>query len=252
MANKEFKKDLFLLTEDRYINPKDKNDYINNILLEDEILIEALKNQGLNSERKSWSDEEANWGNAEFLLFRTTWDYFSRFDEFKTWLNRIESRVKTINPLKTIRENIDKKYLLKMNRRGVEIPQTVLIQKGEIIDLKELIEKHQFEKAIIKPCIAGSARETYILEYENASNHNERINSLLQNEDFLLQNFESKVLDEGEVSLMYFGGDFTHAVLKRAKPGDFRVQDDFGGTVHHYEANKSLINFGKEVLSKMD
>jgi glutathione synthase/RimK-type ligase-like ATP-grasp enzyme len=52
---------------------------------------------------------------------------------------------------------------------------------------------------------------------------------LLPAEDFLLQRFEPGVLAEGERSLFFADGAFTHAVEKRAAPGDWRVQDDFGG-----------------------
>jgi hypothetical protein len=45
----------------------------------------------------------------------------------------------------------------------------------------------------------------------------------------MVQEFMDGVLGEGEWSLMFFGGKFSHAVLKTSKPGDFRVQSDFGG-----------------------
>jgi len=45
----------------------------------------------------------------------------------------------------------------------------------------------------------------------------------------MVQKFMDSVVSEGEWSLMFFGGKFSHAVLKTAKRGDFRVQNDFGG-----------------------
>ena len=33
-------------------------------------------------------------------------------------------------------------------------------------------------------------------------------------------------------------GIYTHAVLKKAKSGDFRVQDDFGGSVEKLHGQK--------------
>jgi hypothetical protein len=36
--------------------------------------------------------------------------------------------------------------------------------------------------------------------------------------------------------------------LKRAKEGDFRVQDDFGGTVHKYQPSESEIEFARNAL----
>ena len=47
---------------------------------------------------------------------------------------------------------------------------------------------------------------------------------------------------------MVFDGKFTHAILKKALPGDFRVQDDFGGTVYNYMPTKEEINFAEKVF----
>jgi glutathione synthase/RimK-type ligase-like ATP-grasp enzyme len=44
------------------------------------------------------------------------------------------------------------------------------------------------------------------------------------------------------------GGKSTHAVKKIAKKGDFRVQDDHGGTVEKYEATFEEIKFAEECI----
>jgi glutathione synthase/RimK-type ligase-like ATP-grasp enzyme len=72
--------------------------------------------------------------------------------------------------------------------------------------------------------------------------------SLITNESLILQEFQESVLTEGEVSLVMLGGQFSHAVRKRAKPGDFRVQDDFGGTLHPYEPDAEEIRLAGQAL----
>ena len=54
----------------------------------------------------------------------------------------------------------------------------------------------------------------------------------------LFQEFQHQIQSKGEMSLIMIDGKFTHAVIKKAKAGDFRVQDDFGGTVVDYAPNK--------------
>lgn len=66
----------------------------------------------------------------------------------------------------------------------------------------------------------------------------------------LLQEFQNNILENGEISFMVFGGKFTHAVLKKANGGDFRVQDDWGGTVHEYSPSADEIKFAEEVVAK--
>ncbi len=242
------KTDIFLLTEDRYLRPKENNEYNRNILQEDEILMQALEKNNISSQRVSWSDSTIDFSIPEFLLFRTTWDYYQRFEAFKTWLDRIKNESKTINKVSTIYRNLDKKYLLELQEKGIKISETELLRMGRKVDFESMLSARQWERAIVKPCISAAARETYIVREENANSLSNHISKLLKNENFLFQIFEEQVLTRGELSLMYFGGQFTHAILKRAKQGDFRVQDDFGGTVEIYNASEKEIAFGQKVL----
>ena len=65
----------------------------------------------------------------------------------------------------------------------------------------------------------------------------------------MLQEFQHNIVEEGEISMMVFNGDFTHAVLKVAKQGDFRVQDDFGGSVHDFKPSEKEIEFAEKVVN---
>lgn len=242
------KTDILLLTEDRYLEPKENNEYNRNILLEDEILRNALKKNGISSQRVSWSDTSIDFSIPRYLLFRTTWDYYQRFEAFKNWLSRIENESKTINKISIIYRNLDKKYLLELQENGIRISETELLRMGQNVNFESMLNARQWERAIVKPCVSAAARETYIVNRENADALSDHISKLLKNENFLFQIFEEQVLTRGELSLMYFGGQFTHAILKRAKQGDFRVQDDFGGTVEIYDASANEIEFGQKAL----
>jgi hypothetical protein len=66
----------------------------------------------------------------------------------------------------------------------------------------------------------------------------------------ILQEYQKQITTKGEISLMLFGGEYSHAVLKKAKPGDFRVQDDFGGTVHAYMPSDQAIRFAENALAQ--
>ena len=48
---------------------------------------------------------------------------------------------------------------------------------------------------------------------------------------------------------MLFDGKYSHAVLKIAKEGEFRVQDDFGGSVHQYDPSDEEIEFAEHVAA---
>ena len=101
---------------------------------------------------------------------------------------------------------------------------------------------------IIKPCISGAARLTFKLSKHQIEAFNPKFNELIKEEAFIIQEFLKPIETFGEISLILFNGEFSHAVLKKAKPGDFRVQDDYGGTVHNYVPNVEEINFAETAV----
>ncbi|MCK0159665.1 RimK family alpha-L-glutamate ligase [Allomuricauda sp. F6463D] len=246
--------DVVVLTDHRYVAPKKSSPYIKNVLLEDQLVLEALENQGFNVVRKSWDDSNFDWSTTKFALFRTTWDYFDRFSEFSKWLESTSKRTRFINSQKLIYWNIDKHYLQDLSNNGVTIPKTVFIEKGTTITLANAISNSEVNNGfntdayILKPCVSGAARHTYKIHKDAIENYESIFQKLVAEEAMMLQEFQKNIVSEGEISMMVFNGEFTHAVLKIAKPGDFRVQDDFGGTVHNYTPNQEQIAFAQGVV----
>ncbi|HIA36329.1 MAG TPA: hypothetical protein EYN89_06220 [Flavobacteriales bacterium] len=242
--------DIAILTESRYINPSKTDWYIENVLKEDGLVQSALEEIGLKVTRVDWADPNFDFSSTRSAIFRTTWDYFHRFEEFSKWLDIAVTKTKLINPLETIRWNIDKHYLNDLKERGVNVPPTVFIEAGEKVTLASLHHDHQLNETVLKPAISGAGRHTYKLNQKTTAKHEEIFQNLLKNESMLLQAFQSNVLSKGEVAYMVFGGKFTHAILKKAKRGDFRVQDDFGGSVELYQPSSEEIAFAENAVSK--
>jgi len=246
--------DIVLLTDSRYIDPQQKDLYINNVLLEDELLIRALQAAGFHTNRKAWDDPDFDWSCTKHAIFRATWDYFDRYTEFFSWFENTCKQTNFINSEGLIRWNIDKHYLQDLRSNGVHIPKTLFIEAGESINLGEALAKaktkHGFlgKNFVIKPCIAGAARHTYRFHESEWQKYDATFTGLIANEAMMLQEFQERIVTEGEVSMMVFGGKFTHAVLKVAKSGDFRVQDDYGGSVHNYEPNLEEIAFAEHAF----
>jgi glutathione synthase/RimK-type ligase-like ATP-grasp enzyme len=241
--------DVVILTEDQYLEPKSDDWYTLQVQLEDALVLDALTKQGLKVARRSWSDPEFDWSSTRTVLFRTTWDYFDRFSEFSTWLDNIESTTQCINPVNLIRWNLDKRYLIELIEREVNCVETQLIKRSSQIDLTQLLEQNHWLEAIVKPVVSGAARHTYRITKDNAAKLTPMINQLLCQEDFLVQPFQNNILHQGELSLMVMNGQYTHAVKKVAAPGDFRVQDDHGGTVEPYIPSPEEIAFAESAIA---
>ncbi|PNQ72610.1 hypothetical protein C1T31_10690 [Hanstruepera neustonica] len=240
--------DIVILTDKRYLNDSKSDNYKHNVYFEDFLVQEALNKLGLNTLRLAWDDATFDWSSTTAVLFRTTWDYFDRFAEFSKWLEKI-SRVTTLfNSEKLIRWNIDKHYLLDLKKHGVHIAETHFIEKGSHMSLIDIHKSLGWQETVLKPCISGAARHTYKLNMDNLNNYENIYSELISEESMMLQPFQHHIVAQGEVSMMVFNGQFTHAVLKKAKAGDFRVQDDFGGSVHCYEPTNDEILFAENTI----
>lgn len=241
--------DIVILTDCRYEKPETTDWYIEQILLEDSLVQKALEEKELKVIRKSWDAKDFDWAQSRYAIFRSTWDYFDRFGEFFSWFEKTRKVLKFINCPEIIYWNLDKHYLNDLKQSNINIPPTIFIEKREQQSLNALFKKTEWTKAVLKPAIAGAARETFLIKKEEHLNYEKELKRLIKNEAMLFQEFQHQIQSKGEMSLMMIDGKFTHAVLKKAKPGDFRVQDDFGGTVVDYAPNKEEIAFAEKAIA---
>ena len=240
--------DITLLTCRAYYKPDNVTPYIQNILLEQELLKSAFEGQGLKVDITYWDNPSYEWHQTKSVLFRTVWDYFERFDEFWEWLEQVKTKTRLINSYELIKWNIDKHYLKDMSSWGIETVPTYFADKGCNMKLHEIAKRNQWKDLVIKPAISASAFKTYKILANEIQVNEKLFNSLVQERNMLVQPYFETITQLGEASLMVFDGKFTHAILKKAQPGDFRVQDDFGGTVHNYIPTKAEINFAEKVF----
>ena len=208
----------------------------------------ALEELGLKTLRLAWDDMFFDWSTTKAILFRTTWDYFDRFDEFSEWLESLSKQTTLLNSEALIRWNIDKHYLLDLQEKGIPIAESHFIERGANVNLNQLHDILNWTETVLKPCISGAARHTYKLNLKNLEEHNTIFKELIAKEAMMLQPFQRNIVSKGEISIMVFNGKFTHAVLKKAKPGDFRVQDDFGGSVYDYTPTDEEIEFAENCV----
>ena len=243
--------DVVLLTDHRYVSPKENNQYIKNVLTEDGLVEKALNKLGLRTTKKDWNDSDFDWDSTHIALFRTTWDYFDQFPNFNKWLEKVKTKCTLINTYEQIRWNLDKHYLNDLKKWGVHIPKSEFIKRNSNISLEEISSNNNWNEIVIKPTISGAARHTYRLKNEEIKNFESKWENLISNEDFIIQEFQNNIIEKGEVAVMLFGGQYTHSVIKKAKSGDFRVQDDFGGSVENYQPSKEMIALAKKAIKQL-
>lgn len=243
--------DVALLTDRRYTatTAADGDWYLGNILADDRLLQEALARHGLTSARVDWADPTIDWSRFRCAAFRTTWDYFERFAEFSAWLNRAEGATRLCNVGSTVRWNLDKHYLADLAGRGVPVVPSRFLERGSARPLADVLAETGWDEAVVKPCVSGAARHTYRANRRTAAERQSLVAALLERESLIVQPFQDDVVRTGEDTLVVFGGRYSHAVRKVAKAGDFRVQDDHGGTVHEYRPTDEQIALAEQAVA---
>jgi glutathione synthase/RimK-type ligase-like ATP-grasp enzyme len=243
--------DVALLTDRRYTAAAaDPGDwYLGNILADDGLLQAALSRRGLTSVRVDWADAGVDWSAFGCALFRTTWDYFDRFPQFTAWLDHVERHTRVCNPVPTVRWNMDKHYLADLEARGVPVVPSRFLERGSTTPLIDVLTEAGWDEAVVKPCVSGAARHTYRVNRRTAGEVQPLLTELLAAEAMIVQPFMADIARTGEDTLMVFGGKYSHAVRKVAKAGDFRVQDDFGGTVHPHTPTAEQIALAERAVA---
>jgi glutathione synthase/RimK-type ligase-like ATP-grasp enzyme len=204
--------------------------------LETPLLAEALRREGVAAEIAVWR-EPRDWGRASLVLLRTPWDYPSHLQEFLAWASQVAAVTRLCNGPDVVRWNLHKGYLLDLGARGVPIVPTRLVRRCEPVDAQRAIAEaaRQFcaRELVVKPAVGLNASGALRAEADSRhlANH---LSSLLDLGDALIQPFAPSVLDAGELSLVFLGGEFSHAVRKTPRPGDYRVQNNHGGTAAPY------------------
>ena len=246
---KEF--DVVLLTDSRYVNPKKIDPYIQNVLKEDRLVMDGLEKLNLRTIKKDWNDTNFNWSSTKSAIFRSTWDYFDQFSNFRNWLELVKEQCYLINPYEQINWNLDKHYLLDLQKLDLPIVESVFVSKKKQLNLETISKSKNWKDIVIKPTISGAARHTYHLKNDEIKKFQDKWLSLTNNEDFMVQEFQKNILSTGEIAVMIFGGEYSHSVLKKAKKGDFRVQDDFGGSVEKINPSLEIIELAEKTVKSL-
>lgn len=215
---------------------------------EKELALAAEMPHGITARVEAWDDPTVDWAAYDCLVFRSVWDYFERPAEFDTWLAELaRQHIRTLNPLEVIRRNQHKFYLQELEARGVEIIPTVFLPKGQALDLS-FVSEAGWQAAVIKPAVSGGSYLTRLFEQHEAAAVAAEYQAVAMERDLLVQPFMPEVQETGELSLLFFGGEYAYSVSKLPQAGDFRVQSQFGGQYRACEPDAATLRTAAGVV----
>ena len=192
---------------------------------------------------RQWNDA-GDLSGFRLILPLLAWGYQRDAARWYTALDEWEATAFPFaNDIATLRWNTDKDYLLDLEERGIAIVPTVETHDLCADDLTAARARFGCDVLVVKPAISGGADGTYRLKPADP------IPFDVLEREMLIQPMMSAIASEGEFSLFYFDGIFSHAILKTPAAGDFRVQDQFGGRERAIEAPAPALRLAEATLT---
>ncbi len=222
----------------------------------DRLLADSLRRRGVEVRPLVWGAAGSAPAPCEVVVIRSTWDYVERPGAFRSWLDDLDATgAIVVNRTALLRWNMHKGYLRELADRGVAVVPTALLLAGDDVILPELMAVRGWERAVVKPAIGASARQTIRVDRDARAERSEAEASfrrLVAVEDVLVQPFLPSIESDGELSVVAIGGDLTHVVLKRATAGEWRVQSEYGGSATQVSVTPAIEAAAGAVLQALD
>jgi glutathione synthase/RimK-type ligase-like ATP-grasp enzyme len=198
---------------------------------------------GAKLERVHWRDANVDWKRFDRVIPKSCWDYSEHPEEFAAYLKRMrEEQIPFQNDLEIVTWNMRKNYLLDLQARGLKVGELTLVAQGSQMDFEAVKKLFGDGMIVAKPSISGGARNTVRCQAQDLSKHREMLENVLKSCDVILQPFFPEVVDDGEYSIFFFGGQYSHALVKKPAAGDYRAHQLFGARNIKYEPTEREID----------
>lgn len=204
----------------------------------------AFADKGMELQEVCWDDGSADWTSFDAALIGTTWDYWDRREEFLDALTTISECTRLCNPIEQVRWNIDKRYLVELDRAGAATIPTIWMDLPTALGITKAFDTFGCDNLVLKRQVGASAEGQHRIDRATPIPH--------LNAPILVQPFQPTILSEGEYSFIFVDGEPSHALNKRASDGDYRVQSTYGGTEFAYTPSAAEWRAAQRVIDLLD
>jgi len=218
----------------------------------DDLLIKPLSQLGWSVDMVSWRNRQVDWNTFESVIIRSPWDYQQDAQLFMQVLEEIDqSSARLENPLDLVKWNIDKTYLRELEQEGILIVPTLWGRRLEAEQLDKAFEQLDTRELVIKPTVSANADDTFRVKQEVKLQTKREMLRTFYDRAYMIQPFMKSIVTEGEFSLFYFGGEYSHTILKTPGKGDFRVQEEHGGILASVEPETKLLKRAQQTMARL-
>lgn len=191
-----------------------------------------------------WADPHQDWTEFAAVIVGTTWDYWDHHDTFLETLKRIETSTRLFNSAALVQWNSHKGYLRSLEAKGARLIPTLWIDQVDAANAADAFAQLGSEDLVFKRQVGAGADGQYRLSPTSALPD--------MPHPMMVQPFLSRIQEEGEFSFIFIDGRFSHALLKTAKSGDYRIQSTYGGQETPITPDQADLADAEAVLKFLD
>jgi glutathione synthase/RimK-type ligase-like ATP-grasp enzyme len=218
-----------------------------NISRSDQLYANALAARGVQVIGAPWNGPFEPFAAADAVIIRSTWDYHSALERYLAWLTALEGRgIRVFNPVAMLRANLDKRYLLDLAKKGIPSPTSRVVEL-DAIAIRQAYDDLDWDEAVLKPTVGASGFGVALVRREEIAAWVAGAGALAGRQ-LMVQELIPEIRQAGERSIVFFGGEFSHALAKTPLPGDIRVNSDYDGKVEATPLPDSFIRQARAVL----
>jgi glutathione synthase/RimK-type ligase-like ATP-grasp enzyme len=211
-----------------FLTLDERGDYV----IDDELAIEPLAALGWDVSTVSWRQRNIPWSEFDAVVIRSTWDYWHDVPGFLDTLAAIERQARLANSLELVRWNLRKTYLRALEEQAVRTVPTEWMEQGLLsTELGRCADRLGTPQMVIKPIVGANGEDAFRIDATADGSGYRELEETFRGRGCMVQPFRARVLEEGEYSLFYFAGEFSHAILKTPQAGEFRSQEERGARI---------------------
>lgn len=215
-----------------------------------DLAIAPLGELGWQVDNVPWRSTTTDWSAYDAVYIGTPWDYPEDPPLFLALLRRIEQTgALLINPLPLLRWNLNKTYLRDLELQGAAIVPTIWLETLSARALVTLFDRTASEQIIVKPTVSTNATDTFLVSPEMPEATRKELLKTFSERPCMVQPFIAAIQAEGEFSLFFMGGKFSHAIQKRPKAQDFRVQEEHGASITAVVPDEAALTTAQDAMS---
>ncbi|MEE2565393.1 ATP-grasp domain-containing protein [Hyphobacterium marinum] len=194
--------------------------------LELEALAPACAEAGFALVEQVWDDPGFDPAAFDGIVIGTAWDYMEKHGAFLAALERFDAAAPLLNPRATVIWNSDKTYLRDLENAGLPVVPTEWAARADAVSIARAFERFDCDRLVVKPQVGASAwRQARVTKGDPLPPDSEMPPAAC-----LIQPFLSAAETEGETTLLFFDRQFSHALVKKPKAGDYRTQSMYGAS----------------------